>query len=365
MSTAPPLNGQVIGMTHYATRALVQRVLDTVEMSFEQSVVLGLVAASDAPIDRDDVVSRTTSGLKVSERAVLETVAQLEANGLVSAGSAITVTDAGRKRHRFIRATRRIHHRRAVRRSSGWRSCRRRTRPHNGDGASEFDARQLTVATVAAWAALDSTSTSWSTTSAASSTSSPRRTMSTRSTKSAHVLAELIRMRLGTDPELVVGGAGPHVHWRGGERARVLVLGHHDTVFPLGTLAARPFTVRDGRATGPGVFDMKAGIVTAIHAVESLADRSGVELLVTCDEEVGSLTSRQLIEERAAACGRVLVLEPAGRRRGVEGRAQGCRHVQRRHHRACCTCRAGAGERRQRHRRGGPSGAGDHGDRPT
>ena len=130
-------------------------------------------------------------------------------------------------------------------------------------------------------------------------------------TKSAHVLAELIRMRLGTDPELVVGGAGPHVHWRGGERARVLVLGHHDTVFPLGTLAARPFTVRDGRATGPGVFDMKAGIVTAIHAVESLADRSGVELLVTCDEEVGSLTSRQLIEERAAACGRVLVLEPA------------------------------------------------------
>ncbi len=131
-------------------------------------------------------------------------------------------------------------------------------------------------------------------------------------TKSAHVLAELIRMRLGTDPELVVGGAGPHVHWRGGERARVLVLGHHDTVFPLGTLAARPFTVRDGRATGPGVFDMKAGIVTAIHAVESLADRSGVELLVTCDEEVGSLTSRQLIEERAAACGRVLVLEPAG-----------------------------------------------------
>ena len=103
MSTAPPLNGQVIGMTHYSTRALVQRVLDTVEMSFEQSVVLGLVAASDAPIDRDEVISRTTSGLKVSERAVLETVAQLEANALVSAGSAITVTDAGRKRHRFIR----------------------------------------------------------------------------------------------------------------------------------------------------------------------------------------------------------------------------------------------------------------------
>jgi glutamate carboxypeptidase len=91
----------------------------------------------------------------------------------------------------------------------------------------------------------------------------------------------------------------------------VLVVGHHDTVFPLGTLAARPFAVSDGRATGPGVFDMKSGIVTAIHAVASLTDRRGVELLFTCDEEVGSGSSRQLIEERAMACGRVLVLEPA------------------------------------------------------
>lgn len=103
MSTAPPLNGQVIGMTHYATRALLQRALDTVEMSFEESVVLGLVATSDAPIDRDDVVSRTTSGLKVGERAVLETLSHLEAAGLVSAGSVITVTDDGRTRQRFIR----------------------------------------------------------------------------------------------------------------------------------------------------------------------------------------------------------------------------------------------------------------------
>ena len=130
-------------------------------------------------------------------------------------------------------------------------------------------------------------------------------------TRSANVLAELLRTRLGTDPQLVNGDAGPHVHWRGGGSPRVLILGHHDTVFPLGTLAARPFAVGGGRATGPGVFDMKGGLVAAIHAVAALADRSGVELLVTCDEEVGSLTSRQLIEERAAACGRVLVLEPS------------------------------------------------------
>ena len=130
-------------------------------------------------------------------------------------------------------------------------------------------------------------------------------------TQSANVLADLLRVRLGSDPELVVGPAGPHVHWRAGDRPRVLVVGHHDTVFPVGALAARPFTVRDGRATGPGVFDMKGGVVTAIHAVASLADRSGIEMLFTCDEEVGSLTSRRLIEERAVACGHVLVLEPA------------------------------------------------------
>ena len=56
---------------------------------------------------------------------------------------------------------------------------------------------------------------------------------------------------------------------------------------------------------------MKAGIVQAIHAVASLDDASGVELLFSSDEEIGSDTSRALIEERALACGAVLVLEPS------------------------------------------------------
>ena len=56
---------------------------------------------------------------------------------------------------------------------------------------------------------------------------------------------------------------------------------------------------------------MKGGIVLAVHAVAALDDRSGIELLVTADEEVGSRASRALIEERARACGAVLVLEPA------------------------------------------------------
>ncbi|MGI9052997.1 MAG: M20 family metallopeptidase [Ilumatobacteraceae bacterium] len=128
---------------------------------------------------------------------------------------------------------------------------------------------------------------------------------------SAAAVAELIERRLGTPAELVAGGAGPHVHWRGGGEPRVLLVGHHDTVFPAGALATRPFAIADGRATGPGVFDMKGGIVIALHALAALSDRSGVELLVTSDEEVGSATSRALIEERAVACGAVLVLEPA------------------------------------------------------
>ncbi|MFV0309543.1 MAG: M20 family metallopeptidase [Desertimonas sp.] len=128
---------------------------------------------------------------------------------------------------------------------------------------------------------------------------------------SAETLAGLIAARLGSAPELLASPAGPHVHWRGGGASRVLIVGHHDTVFPVGTLARRPFTVSDGHIAGPGVFDMKGGIVVGLHAVASLADRSGVELLFTADEEVGSGTSRALIEERARACGAVLVLEGA------------------------------------------------------
>jgi glutamate carboxypeptidase len=129
--------------------------------------------------------------------------------------------------------------------------------------------------------------------------------------RSAAAVAELIERHLGTPARLLDGPAGPHVHWSGGGDPRVLILGHHDTVFPMGTLEHRPFAVVDGRATGPGVFDMKAGIVQAVHAAAALTDRSHVEILLTCDEEVGSATSRALLEERAQACGAVLVLEPS------------------------------------------------------
>src|SRR5215218_4037890 len=103
---------------------------------------------------------------------------------------------------------------------------------------------------------------------------------------SANALAALIERRLGTPAELVPSPAGPHVHWQGPGEPRALLVGHHDTVFPRGALATRPFSVIEGRATGPGVFDMKGGVVLAIHAIAALGDRSGIELLVTSDEEV-------------------------------------------------------------------------------
>jgi glutamate carboxypeptidase len=127
----------------------------------------------------------------------------------------------------------------------------------------------------------------------------------------AQLLSALMERMLGSAPTLIDSPVGPHIHWRGGNDPKVLILGHHDTVHPAGTLARLPFTVRDGIATGPGVFDMKAGIVQAIYAVASLQDSSHVEILLSADEEIGSHASRALIEERAMACGSVLVLEPS------------------------------------------------------
>lgn len=143
-------------------------------------------------------------------------------------------------------------------------------------------------------------------------------------TASARAVAALIESRLGGEATLVDSEAGPHVHWSGGGEPRVLILGHHDTVFPLGTLARRPFNVDDGHATGPGVFDMLGGIVQAVHGVATVADRSGVEILMSCDEEVGSRASRALIEERALACGAVLVLEGAADGGAIKTGRKGC-----------------------------------------
>jgi len=129
--------------------------------------------------------------------------------------------------------------------------------------------------------------------------------------RSAEYLAGLFASVTGKAAQIIPSESGPHVHWKGSDETKVLIVGHHDTVFPLGTTATRPFSVDGDVARGPGVFDMKAGIVQAIHGLSAIRDSYHVEMLITADEEVGSYASRELIEARARATGAVLVLEPS------------------------------------------------------
>jgi len=99
-------------------------------------------------------------------------------------------------------------------------------------------------------------------------------------------------------------------------RSQLLVLGHYDTVYASGTLAKMPFRTAAGRVFGPGVFDMKAGIVQALFALDAIQE-CGVALtkklvfLWTSDEEIGSESSRRLLETEAKRSDAVFVLEPA------------------------------------------------------
>ena len=97
---------------------------------------------------------------------------------------------------------------------------------------------------------------------------------------------------------------------------QVLLLGHLDTVWNLGTIAKMPFRQKRGRAYGPGVFDMKSGIVIGLFALKSLQAlgipvKKKVVLLLTADEEMGSPNSRPITEREARRSDCVLVLEPA------------------------------------------------------
>jgi glutamate carboxypeptidase len=127
--------------------------------------------------------------------------------------------------------------------------------------------------------------------------------------RSADLVARLGTERLGSAPEYVVVDGWTHLRWRlGSGPRRVLVLAHHDTVWPLGSLERHPFGIEDGVLRGPGCFDMKAGLAMALHALAGLPS-APVTLLVTGDEELGSPSSRALIEREAAECSAALVLE--------------------------------------------------------
>ncbi|KIP53184.1 M20 family metallopeptidase [Leucobacter komagatae] len=126
---------------------------------------------------------------------------------------------------------------------------------------------------------------------------------------SADLVAELGESLLGVAPERIVIDGVSHLRWNFGGATRVLLVAHHDTVWPMGTLGRLPFAVRDGVLTGPGSFDMKTGLAMALHAVAAMPDRDGVSIIVTGDEELGSPSSRALIEESARGARAALVLE--------------------------------------------------------
>lgn len=123
--------------------------------------------------------------------------------------------------------------------------------------------------------------------------------------------------QIGAAVEFVQTDAGDHLRasWGGGDE-QVLVLCHLDTVWPVGELARRPFRVEGGRAYGPGVYDMKGGIVQAFFALKAIIglnirpDRK-IVFLSTTDEESGSRSSRALIEQEALRSRFVFVPEPA------------------------------------------------------
>ncbi|MGH9862783.1 MAG: M20 family metallopeptidase [Candidatus Acidiferrales bacterium] len=105
---------------------------------------------------------------------------------------------------------------------------------------------------------------------------------------------------------------------RGRPQGQLLVLGHLDSVYPLGTLARMPFRVRQGRACGPGTVDMKSGLVQGLFAVEVLRALKAepgtgrkIVFVFTSDEEMGSEGGRHVFEPEARRSRAVLVLEPA------------------------------------------------------
>jgi glutamate carboxypeptidase len=110
---------------------------------------------------------------------------------------------------------------------------------------------------------------------------------------------------------------GNHVYAtrRGTGKARILVIGHMDTVFPQGEPERRPFTIKDGRAFGPGVLDMKSGLLMGVYALDLLRalgaeNFASITFLCNSDEEIGSPSSKPLVRELAGQADVALVLEP-------------------------------------------------------
>ena len=128
----------------------------------------------------------------------------------------------------------------------------------------------------------------------------------------AHEAAEIAGGWLPSPARVEQHGGRPVWRW-GPDQPAVLLLGHLDTVWPVGTISRLPFTNDGDRLRGPGVFDMKAGVVQgwAALALASSAGIADVGMLLTTDEEIGSQASREVIRTSTERADAVLVLEPS------------------------------------------------------
>ena len=148
----------------------------------------------------------------------------------------------------------------------------------------------------------------------------------------ARLLEEAIVSAGGRVQRIPAPGLGVHLLSRfpgtRRDKGRILVMGHMDTVHPVGTLERLPFEVTGGRVWGPGIYDMKSGLAVSLFALRMLAEKksgpaSDVTLLITCDEEIGSTTSRDRIEAEARAARATLVVEPSAPGGAVKSRRKG------------------------------------------
>ncbi|GAA1361818.1 M20 family metallopeptidase [Brevibacterium luteolum] len=135
--------------------------------------------------------------------------------------------------------------------------------------------------------------------------------------RSARLVSKIGASHLGSAARLIRIDKATHALWRFGSGPReVVLIGHHDTVWPLGTIRRLPFSFIDGIIRGPGADDMKGGDLIIFHALGQLLARrgslDGVSVLITGDEELGSITSRSLIEEEARGAKAALVFESGG-----------------------------------------------------
>lgn len=147
-----------------------------------------------------------------------------------------------------------------------------------------------------------------------------------RSLRIAELLASKFREAADSVEIEKADGAGSHIIARAGidlGTCPTLILGHTDTVHPIGTIDKNPIRIENSRLFGPGVFDMKGNIPVILEALRYLhgekIDRP-ITILLSCDEETGSATGRELVEREAAKSSRCFVLEPSAAGKVKTGR---------------------------------------------